>query len=102
MKNYKKFWENWSLKQVVGLLKGNDHLLMRALDELGIGVATTCVAVRQDELLCDPIIWVEGDLEDVTLDHWLSTRAYKTLNERSIEEGHEIRQILEGMCDDDN
>ena len=100
MKNYKKFWENWSLEQVVGLLKGNDHLLMRVLEELGIGVATTYDVVRQEELLCNPIIWKEEDLESVTLEQWNGTRAYKTLSERSIEGGHEIKQALVLMCKD--
>jgi hypothetical protein len=87
-----------NLEKLVSLLEGDDSLLMRALGKLNIGVATKYCVVKEDELLCEPVIWVEEDLEHVTLEQWGGTRAYKTLNERSIEEGQEIKHTLELMA----
>ena len=85
--------------EIVSLLEGTDaSALQLVVKKLGIGVVTKYVTVKRDELLCDPVIWVEADLENVTLEQWLSTRAYKTLKERSIDEGYEIKQTLESMC----
>ena len=85
--------------KIVKKLEGTDlSVLQLVLQKLGIGVVTTYCVARRDEMLCDPIIWVEDDLENVTLEQWQGTRAYKTLNERSIEEGQEIKQALESMC----
>ena len=95
---------NWEEKnrlsdEIVSLLEGTDaSALQLVVEKLEIGVVTKHITVKRDEMLCDPIIWVEDDLENVTLDQWNGTRAYKTLNERSVEEGQEIRQILESMC----
>ena len=86
------------LEKLVSLIEGNNSLLMRALDKLNIGVATKYCVVKEDKLLCDPVIWVAGDLDHVTLEQWGGTRAYKTLNERSIEEGQEIKHTLELMA----
>ena len=94
---------NWEEKdrlsdEIISLLEGTDaSALQLVIEKLGIGVVTKHLTVKRDEMLCNPIIWVEDDLEDVTLEQWLSTGAYKTLNERSIEEGQEIRQVLESM-----
>lgn len=96
---------NWEEKrrlsdEIISLLEGTDaSALQLVVEKLGIGVVTKYHTVKSDVMLCDPIIWVEDDLEDVTLEQWYATRAYKTLNERSIEEGQEIRQILESMCE---
>ena len=87
-----------NLEKLVSLLEGDDSLLMRALGKLNIGVATKYCVVKEDELLCEPVIWIEEDLEHVTLEQWGGTRAYKTLNERSIEEGQEIKHTLELMA----
>jgi hypothetical protein len=82
--------------QIVALLKGADEsVLSMVVDKLDIGVVTRHWVYMEDELLCDPIVWVEEDLEDCTMEQWGATRAYKTLHERSIEDGHETRQILE-------
>ena len=95
---------NWEEKnrlsdEIVSLLEGTDaSALQLVVEKLEIGVVTKHITVKHDEMFCDPIIWVEDDLENVTLDQWNGTRAYKTLNERSVEEGQEIRQILESMC----
>lgn len=85
--------------EIVEKLKGKDlSVLQLVLQKLGIGVVTTYCVTRQDEMLCDPIIWVENDLEKVTLEQWHGTRAYKTLHERSVGDGQEIRADLERMC----
>jgi len=103
---WRKQWEKKSPQAqlsslIVEILKGQDlSVLQDVLEKLGVGVATTYDVVRQEELLCKPIIWKEEDLESVTLEQWHGTRAYKTLSERSIEEGHEIKQALELMCKD--
>tara|TARA_B100002019_G_scaffold66497_1_gene57086 strand:+ start:481 stop:792 length:312 start_codon:yes stop_codon:yes gene_type:complete len=82
--------------QIVALLEGTDaSALAMVARKLEIGAITRYEVYKEDQLLCDPIIWLEEDLEDCTMEQWCSTRAYKTLNERSIEEGHETRQILE-------
>lgn len=82
--------------QIVALLEGTDaSALAIVARKLEIGAITRYEVYKEDELLCDPIIWIEEDLEECTLDQWYATRAYKTLTERSIEEGHEIRQSLE-------
>jgi len=85
--------------QIVALLEGTDaSALAMVARKLDLGAITRYEAYREDELLCDPIIWLEADLEDCTLEQWDASRAYKTLQERSIEEGHEIRQTLEWMA----
>ena len=95
---------NWEEKnrlsdEIISLLEGTDaSALQLVVEKLGIGVVTKYHTVKRDEMLCDPIIWVEDDLENVTLDQWHATRAYKTLNERSIEEGQLIRESLEWMA----
>ena len=99
---------NWEEKnrlsdEIISLLEGTDaSALQLVVEKLGIGVVTKYHTVKRDEMLCDPIIWVEDDLESLTLEQWHATRAYKTLNERSIEEGQEIRQILESMCGEED
>ncbi len=90
-------------EQVKNLLAGvavesAAKILRRCVDELDIGVLTPSFSAMRTELICDPIVWVEADLETVSIEQWDATRAYKTLNERSIEEGQEIKQILESMC----
>ncbi len=90
-------------EQVKNLLAGVSvesaaKILRRCVDELDIGVLTPSFSAMRTELICDPIVWVEADLETVSIEQWDATRAYKTLNERSIEEGQEIKQILESMC----
>lgn len=86
---------------IVEILEGQDpSILQDVLEKLGVGVVTPHTLVMEDKLLCDPIIWVEEDLENVTSEQWHGTRAYKSLSERSIEEGHEIKQSLELMCED--
>ena len=71
--------------------------------EHNLAVVTTCNAVTEDKLLCDPIIWQKDDLEwrgsagasiDENFEAWGQTRAYKTLSERSTEEGWEILDCL--------
>ena len=85
--------------QIVALLEGTDaSALAMVARKLDLGAITRYEAYREDELLCDPIIWLEADLEDCTLEQWGAARGYKTLHERSIEEGHEIRQTLEWMA----
>ena len=79
-------------------LEGNTDVLTTVLRKLGIGCVTRYIVVKEDDLICDPIIWTVEDLEDCTPEEWFNTRAYKTLNERSIEEGHNIKQILESMA----
>ncbi len=90
-------------EQVKNLLAGGSvesaaKILRRCVDELDIGVLTPSFSAMRTELICDPIVWVEADLETVSIEQWDATRAYKTLNERSIEEGQETKQILESMC----
>ena len=86
--------------QIAEILRGQDlSILQNVLKELGVGVVTPNTLAMQNKLLCDPIIWIEEDLESVTLDQWNGTRAYRSLSERSIEEGHEIKQALESMCE---
>ena len=85
--------------EIVKKLEGKDLLVLQSvLQKLGIGAATPYTVAMQDELLCDPIIWVEDDLEGVTLEQWHGTRAYKALHDRSVDEGQEIRQNLESIC----
>jgi len=82
--------------QIVALLEGqNLNILARIARHFELGAITKHEVYREDELLCDPIIWVEEDLEEATLDQWNSTRAPKTLLERSVEDGQETRQLLE-------
>jgi len=88
--------ENTVEKQIIELLEGKDLNVLAAIAKhFEIGAVTQYEAYRENELLCDPIIWLEEDLEDATLDQWNNTRAPKTLLERSIEEGHETRALLE-------
>lgn len=79
-------------------LEGNTNVLTTVLRKLNIGCVTRYIVVKEDDLICDPIIWTVDDLEDCTPEQWFNTRAYKTLNERSIEEGHFIRETLESMA----
>ena len=82
--------------QIVSLLKGSDlAALTMVADKLDLGVVTRHWIYKESELLCDPIVWVEEDLEDCTIEQWGATRAPKTLHERSIEEGHEVRMLWE-------
>ena len=71
--------------------------------EHDLAVVTTYNAVTADNLLCDPIIWEKFDLEgrgykeasiDENFEAWGQTRAYKTLSDRSTEEGWEILDCL--------
>lgn len=84
--------------EIVNLLEGTDaSALNLVLEKLGIGVVTKHLVVKRNKLLCDPIIWVAEDLESITLSEWHAEQGYKTLNERSIEEGQQIRADLEWM-----
>jgi|TARA_R110000751_G_scaffold141241_1_gene244839 hypothetical protein len=74
------------------------HVLLQVVKEHDIGVVLPGRCYEDDKLLCDPILWVEDDLEEVTLEQWHNGRWGKTLIDRSIEEGHEIRAICESMC----
>lgn len=85
------------VSKIAGDIEGKDYVLKGVLKKLGIGVATKHSVIKEDELICDPIIWVAGDLESVTKEEWFEDRAYKTLSERSIEEGQQIRSDLEWM-----
>lgn len=88
--------ENTVEQQIIDALQGqNLNVLARIARHFELGAITQYEVYREEELLCDPIIWLEEDLEEATLDQWNNTRAPKTLLERSIEEGHEIRQWLE-------
>ena len=83
-------------QQIIYLLEGQDlNVLARIARHFELGAITKYEAYREDKMLCDPIIWLEEDLEDATLEQWNNTRSPKTLLERSIEEGHETRQLLE-------
>jgi hypothetical protein len=83
-------------EEIVRLLEGTDaSALSHVVDKLDIGVVTRHFLYKESELLCDPIVWVEEDLEDCTIEQWEATRAPKTLHERSIEEGHEVRSVCE-------
>ena len=95
-------WNEWKEKEklstdIAKQLEGNTDVLTAVLRKLAIGCVTGYIVVKEDDLICDPIIWTVEDLEDCTPEEWFNTRAYKTLNERSIEEGHFIKQILEAM-----
>lgn len=82
--------------EIVRLLQGTDAAaLSYVVDQLDIGVVTRHFLYKESELLCDPIVWVEEDLEDCTMEQWGATRAPKSLHERSIEEGHETRKLWE-------
>jgi hypothetical protein len=67
---------NWEEKdrlsdEIIGLLDGTDaSALQLVIEKLGIGVVTKHHVVKRDEMKCDPIIWVEDDLEEVTLEQW--------------------------------
>ena len=98
MSNFDKL--NRISDEIISLLEGTDvSALQLVVEKLGIGVVTQYCTIKSDVMLCDPIIWVEDDLEDVTLEQWYATRAYRTLNEMSTEEGQEIRKILESNCE---
>jgi hypothetical protein len=64
-----------------------------------IAVVTKYSSYKEDEILCDPIIWVDDDIKDrgFTMDQWHSIdRSGRTLHERSTEEGWEIINIILG------
>lgn len=82
-------------EQIISLLDGETYALQLVAEKLGLGVVTKYHAIKRDKLLCDPIIWMEGDLEHCSLDEWNATRAFKILRDRSIEEGQQIRAELE-------
>lgn len=90
-------------EQIISLLDGETHALRIVAEELDIGIVTPHHVIKRDELLCDPIIWVEADLQNCSLDEWNTTRAFKTLHDRSIEEGQQIRADLEHWigCNDE-
>lgn len=82
--------------EIIGLLRGQDlNILARVARHFELGAITRYEVYKDEELLCDPIIWVEEDLEEATLEQWNNTRAPKTLLERSVEDGQETRQLLE-------
>jgi|VirMetMinimDraft_7_1064189.scaffolds.fasta_scaffold373136_2 hypothetical protein len=93
---------NWELSQEIAnkLQDADSIVLQMVLQKLDIGVATKYCVVKSDKLLCDPVIWVEKDLKNVTLEQWNDTRAYKTLGNQLIAEGHELRVNLESMCEE--
>jgi len=76
--------------------------------EHGIGVATPYVAVKENDMLCHPSIWVVDDLDpelasnipegmdqdEIAEAYFESHRAYKTMSERITEEGYEILSCL--------
>ena len=74
------------------------HVLLQVVKEHDIGVVLPYGCYEEGELLCDPILWIEGDLEDVTLEQWHNQSWGKNLRDRSIEAGQEIRAICESMC----
>jgi len=87
-------------EQVKNLLAGVSvesaaKILRRCVDELDIGVLTPSFSAMRTELICDPIVWVEADLETVSIEQWEDVGGYKILNERSIELGQEVRTDIE-------
>jgi|DEB0MinimDraft_10_1074344.scaffolds.fasta_scaffold153106_1 hypothetical protein len=95
--------ENTVEQQIIELLEGQNLIVLaRIARHFELGAITQYEVYREEELLCDPIIWLEEDLEEATLEQWNNTRAPKTLLERSIEEGHEIRQFLEQWSMDES
>ena len=94
---------NWELSQEIAnkLQDADSIVLQMVLQKLDIGVATKYCVVKSDKMLCEPIIWVEEDLQNVTLEQWNEiAKATRILHERSIEEGHEVRVNLESMCEE--
>ena len=59
---------NWEEKdrlsdEIISLLEGTDaSALQLVVEKLGIGVVTKHHTVKRDEMLCDPIIWVEDGI----------------------------------------
>ncbi|MDB4490242.1 hypothetical protein N9045_01865 [bacterium] len=97
-------WEekNRLSDEIIKKLEGTDASALKlVVEKLGIGVVTKHLVVKRDDLICDPIIWVAEDLESVTQEQWNMGRGYKTLNERSVEEGQQIRADLEWMVENE-
>jgi hypothetical protein len=78
-----------------------DFLLRELVRQLGYGVVTPDSAYPVDTLLCDPVIWVDDDLEVVSYAEW-DDAAYKTMSQRLTEEGQEIKRILSSHIQDEN
>ncbi len=70
-------------------------VLISCLHEWDFGVVTQVTATLRDEMLCDPITWVEEDLETVSIEQWDDVGGQKVLRDRSIELGQEVRQDIE-------
>jgi hypothetical protein len=70
----------------------------------GLSVVTNTSSYKEEELLCDPIIWVDEDIANrCTMEQWCDLgRASKTLHERSIEEGWAILDTILSDLDDDD
>lgn len=70
-------------------------VLVSCLNEWDFGVVTQWLAIPRNYMLCDPIVWVEGDLETVSIEQWDDVGGQKVLRDRSIELGQEVRQDIE-------
>lgn len=71
------------------------EVLVSCLNEWDFGVVTQGQAILQNKMLCDPIVWVERDLETVSIEQWEDVGGRKVLKDRSIEFGQEVRQDIE-------
>ena len=94
---FEKQWEidNAVSEQVKNLLAGVPvdsaaRILRRCVDELDIGVVTPGFSAMKEELICDPIVWLEGDLGGFSRERWIDEDGYNILAERSVELGQEV------------
>lgn len=77
------------------------ELIQKVMRQHDLAVVTRYNAHKDDEMLCDPIIWTKPDLQDYATDKGITLdEAYDTfdrggtLQDRSTEEGWEILNCL--------
>ncbi len=85
------------VKNLLATLESKDvgKVLVSCLNEWDFGVVTQYNATLRNDTLCEPIIWVEEDLETVSIAQWDEVGGRKVLRDRSVELGQEVRQQIE-------
>lgn len=85
------------VKNLLATLESEDvgKVLVSCLNEWDFSVVTQYHATLRNDTLCEPIIWVEGDLETVSIEQWDEVGGRKVLRDRSVELGQEVRQQIE-------
>jgi len=70
-------------------------VLTRVISELELGCVTRWGIFTKEDLICDPVVLIQDDLDSCTMGQWLKADGYERLEEALSSEANEAISMIE-------